>query len=228
MRAQARQGAAAPHEFVALRHVLDDMRLYKSRAEQASLRRAAQSRWRPTAARCALSVPGAWSTRSWPSCCMNFARTTRIFLPSHRRRRRQLLRPCTIATMINGCATATLLLDAGCEHELYASDITRTFPVGGRFTAAQRAVYEVVLEAQLAAIDKVRSGNHWNHPHEAACASSPRAGQAGPAQGRTAALVKDRAYLQFFGHRTGHWLGWTCMMWATTRSAASGGCWNPE
>ena len=50
----------------------------------------------------------------------------------------------------------------------YASDITRTFPVGGRFTSAQRAVYDIVLEAQLAAIDKVRPGNHWNHPHEAA------------------------------------------------------------
>ena len=61
-----------------------------------------------------------------------------------------------------------LLVDAGCEYQFYASDVTRTWPVNGRFTAEQRAVYEVVLEAQLAAIDQVRAGHHWNEPHEAA------------------------------------------------------------
>ena len=70
--------------------------------------------------------------------------------------------------VLDGLDTIELLLDAGCEHDYYASDITRTFPVSGKFTAVQRAVYEVVLEAQLAAIDKVRPGNDWNDPHEAA------------------------------------------------------------
>ena len=61
-----------------------------------------------------------------------------------------------------------LLIDAGCELDGYASDITRTFPVNGRFSAAQREVYEIVLAAQRAAIESVRPGNAWNEPHDAA------------------------------------------------------------
>lgn len=61
-----------------------------------------------------------------------------------------------------------MLVDAGCEIECYASDITRTYPVNGRFSEPQRILYELVLEAQVAAIDKARVGNHWNDPHEAA------------------------------------------------------------
>jgi len=100
------------------------------------------------------------------------------------------------------------LLDAGCEHDYYASDITRTFPVNGRFTPPQRALYEVVLEAQLAAIDKVRCGNHWNHPHEAAVRVITQGlVRLGLLKGKVASLIKDQAYQQFFSHRTGHWLG---------------------
>jgi Xaa-Pro aminopeptidase len=106
------------------------------------------------------------------------------------------------------CDGDLLLLDAGCEHELYASDITRTFPVSGRFTPAQRAIYNVVLEAQLAAIEKARSGNHWNHPHEAAVRVITQGlVKLGLLKGKVAALIKAQAYLQFFNHRTGHWLG---------------------
>src|SRR5271154_1551628 len=101
-----------------------------------------------------------------------------------------------------------LLLDAGCEHDYYASDVTRTFPVGGRFTAVQRAVYEVVLEAQLAAIDKVRPGNHWNQPHEAAVRVVTQGlVKLGLLRGSVPRLVKEQAYAPFFNHRTGHWLG---------------------
>jgi Xaa-Pro aminopeptidase len=101
-----------------------------------------------------------------------------------------------------------LLLDAGCEYDYYASDITRTFPIGGRFTPAQRAVYEVVLEAQLAAIDVVRAGNDWNQPHDAAVrAVTSGLVKLGLLKGRPAHLIKERAYLDFFSHRTGHWLG---------------------
>jgi Xaa-Pro aminopeptidase len=106
------------------------------------------------------------------------------------------------------CDGELLLLDAGCEHDYYASDITRTFPVGGRFTPAQRAIYEVVLEAQLAAIDKVRPGNHWNQPHEAAVrAITHGLVRLGILKGSVARLIKEQAYLPFFSHRTGHWLG---------------------
>jgi Xaa-Pro aminopeptidase len=101
-----------------------------------------------------------------------------------------------------------LLIDAGCEYELYASDITRTFPVSGRFTPEQRAVYEVVLEAQYASIEKTIAGNHWNEPHDAAVkAITQGLVKLGLLKGKVPALIKDGAYRKFFMHRTGHWLG---------------------
>jgi Xaa-Pro aminopeptidase len=101
-----------------------------------------------------------------------------------------------------------LLIDAGCEFDYYASDITRTFPVNGRFTPPQRAVYEVVLAAQRAAIGKTRSGNHWNEPHEAAVRVITQGlVKLGLLKGKVPKLIKDEAYKKFFMHRTGHWLG---------------------
>jgi Xaa-Pro aminopeptidase len=101
-----------------------------------------------------------------------------------------------------------LLVDAGCEFECYASDITRTYPVSGRFSPEQRAVYEVVLAANRAAIAKVRPGNHWNEPHEAAVRVITQGlVKLGLLKGRVPALIKSHAYRRFFMHRTGHWLG---------------------
>jgi Xaa-Pro aminopeptidase len=208
LRVQARQGGAA-HEFVALRHVLDDMRLYKSRAETASLRRAAQ-----------IAV-GAHRR------AMRFARPGRMeyevmaeVLHEFRSHNADISYYPIVGGGANACVMHyrdndqplcdgdLLLLDAGCEHDYYASDITRTFPIGGRFTQPQRAVYEIVLEAQLAAIDKVRAGNHWNHPHEAAVRVITQGLlKLGLLEGKVAALIKEQAYLKFFSHRTGHWLG---------------------
>ncbi len=208
LRVQGRQ-TGAPHEFVALRHVLDDMRLYKSRAEQVTLRRAAQ-----------ITV-GAHRR------AMRFARPGRMeyevmaeVLHEFRSHNADIsyypivgggANACVMHYRDNNqplCEGDLLLLDAGCEHDYYASDITRTFPVSGRFTPCQRAIYELVLEAQLAAIDKVRSGNHWNHPHEAAVRVITQGlVKLGLLKGKVTALIKDQAYLQFFSHRTGHWLG---------------------
>jgi Xaa-Pro aminopeptidase len=101
-----------------------------------------------------------------------------------------------------------LLIDAGAEYDYYASDITRTFPVNGRFTRAQRALYDVVLEAQEAAIEKVQPGNHWNEPHEAAVEVLAEGLVAlGLIKGRASAVIKKGRYRKFYVHRTGHWLG---------------------
>jgi Xaa-Pro aminopeptidase len=101
-----------------------------------------------------------------------------------------------------------LLIDAGCELDYYASDITRTIPVNGRFSPEQRAIYEIVLEAQLAAIEKTRKGNHWNEPHDAAVRVITRGLQKiGLLKGTLARLIKDEAYRTYFMHRTGHWIG---------------------
>jgi Xaa-Pro aminopeptidase len=101
-----------------------------------------------------------------------------------------------------------LLIDAGCEYGLYASDITRTFPVNGRFTPEQKAIYDIVLEAQEAAFSCIKPGNHWNEPHDAAVrAVTQGLVRVGLLKGRVPTLIKDEAYRKFFMHRTGHWLG---------------------
>ncbi len=196
-------------EFVALGHVLDDMRLYKSRPEQAKLRRAAQIAVGAHRRAMRFAHPGRMEYEVMAELLHEF-RSNNADLSYH--------------PIVGGGANACvmhyrdndqklrdgdlLLLDAGCEYDYYASDITRTFPVNGRFTPAQRAVYEVVLEAQLAAIDKVRPGNHWNDPHEAAVrAITQGLMRLGLLKGTLSGLIKEQAYLPFFSHRTGHWLG---------------------
>jgi Xaa-Pro aminopeptidase len=101
-----------------------------------------------------------------------------------------------------------VLIDSGCEHGHYASDITRTFPVDGRFSAPQRALYGVVLEAQLAAIAEARVGKHWDEVHQAAVRRLT-AGmvELGLLKGRLSRLLKEGAYRRWYMHRTGHWLG---------------------
>jgi Xaa-Pro aminopeptidase len=101
-----------------------------------------------------------------------------------------------------------VLVDAGCEHEMYASDVTRSFPVGGRFSTAQRELYEVVLAANSAATAAAQPGNHWNDPHDAAVAAVTRGlKELGILSGRLPSLLKTQAYRPFFMHKTGHWLG---------------------
>src|SRR3984885_12496842 len=91
-----------------------------------------------------------------------------------------------------------LLIDAGCEYEYYASDITRTFPVNGRFSPEQRAVYDIVLAANEAAIQKVKPGNHWNDSHLAAVhVITQGLVKLGLLEGRVAKLERDGAYRRF-------------------------------
>jgi Xaa-Pro aminopeptidase len=101
-----------------------------------------------------------------------------------------------------------LLIDAGCELDGYASDITRTFPVNGRFSAAQREVYEIVLAAQRAAMDQVRAGNAWNEPHDAAVKVLAQGViDLKLVPGSLGEVLEKETYKRFYMHRTGHWLG---------------------
>ncbi len=102
-----------------------------------------------------------------------------------------------------------VLIDAGCELECYASDITRTFPVSGKFSPEQKALYEVVLAAQYAAIDAVKPDNHWNQPpHEAALRVLTQGLiDLGLLAGTLDDALANESYKPFFMHRTGHWLG---------------------
>jgi Xaa-Pro aminopeptidase len=209
LRTQARNGRHPPQEFVALDHVLHDMRLYKSRHEIDLLRKSARIAAQAHQRAMRFCRPG-----------VSEYQVMAEFLHEFRSHNADTAYPPIVGGGANSCilhyrdndqplaSGELLLVDAGCEYEYYASDITRTYPVNGRFTAAQRAVYEVVLAANRAAIAAVRPGNHWNAPHEAAVRVVTQGlVKLGLLRGRVPALIKDGAYRRYFMHRTGHWLG---------------------
>jgi len=101
-----------------------------------------------------------------------------------------------------------LLIDAGCEYESYASDITRTFPVNGSYSKPQLELYNLVLAANCAAIEAVKPGADWNRPHEVAVqVLTTGLVELGLLKGRVSSLIKSLAYRRFYMHKTGHWLG---------------------
>ena len=101
-----------------------------------------------------------------------------------------------------------VLIDAACEYQLYASDITRTFPVNGKFSPEQKALYNIVLDAQLAAIDAVQIGNSYKEPHHVAVRILVQGLlDLGIMQGDIEQIIATESYRQFYMHGTGHWLG---------------------
>ena len=210
IKAKQRSGVHVPYEFISLDHILHHMRLYKSRAEIATMRRAAK-----------ISV--AAHKRAMKACRPGLSEFSVEAEYSHEFRRHNARHayPPIVGSGGNGCILhytendaelqdgELLLIDAGCEVEGYASDITRTFPVNGKFNPAQQAIYEIVWKAQQAAIKKVRPGNHWNDPHNAAVRVITR-GLMDLKLLKGASLqtlIKKEAYRKFYMHRTGHWLG---------------------
>jgi Xaa-Pro aminopeptidase len=209
LRSKLSRGVHTPQEFVALDHLLHDMRLYKSRAEISALRRSAKVA--VTAHKRAMQIarPGMFEYEVEAEFRHEFRRNGAW--ASYNPIVGGGANACTLHYVDNSEALKDgdlLLIDAGCELDYYASDITRTFPVNGRFSPEQRAVYEVVLEAQTAAIEKIVTGNHWNDPHDAAVRVITKGlRKLGLLDGTLPKLVKDGAYRQFYMHRTGHWLG---------------------
>lgn len=202
-------GKHPPYEFVALQHALHDMRLYKSRAELSLMREAARIAARAHLRAMKRTKPGANEYEVMAELLHEFrlgnADTSYHPIVGSGPNSCVLHYRDNNRTMRNG---ELLLVDAGCEYECYASDITRTWPVNGRYTPEQRAVYEVVLAANLAAIEKVKPGNHWNQPHEAAVRTVTQGLlKLGLLKGRLPQLIRDQAYKKFFMHGTGHWLG---------------------
>jgi len=118
---------------------------------------------------------------------------------------------CTLHYNANNCVLNNgdlLLIDAGCELDGYASDITRTFPVNGKFSPAQKDLYELVLASQFAAIDAAKPNNHWNDPHEAALDVLVQGFiDFKLCKGTKEEVLENGSYRQFYMHRTGHWLG---------------------
>lgn len=204
-----RQSGHAPDELVDLDHLLHEMRLFKSRREVSVMKRSA--RIAVDAHRQAMRAckPGMYEYELEAEYRYAFARHGA-----------QCSYEPIVAAGSNACVLHyhandsvlndgdLVLIDAGCELECYASDVTRTFPVNGEFSEPQRDLYEIVYAANQAATDKVRSGNHWNDPHDAAVREITRGLRGlGILQGRLPALIKTGAYQPFFVHKTGHWLG---------------------
>ncbi len=209
LRTGASRGLHTPTEFVALDHLLHDMRLYKSRNEISAMRKAATVAVAAHRRAMQIARPGIYEYEVEAEFRHEFRRNSAWV--SYSPIVGGGANACTLHYVENGDELKDgdlLLIDAGCELDYYASDITRTFPVNGRFSPEQRAVYEIVLEAQLAAIEKTVRGNHWNDPHDAAVRVITKGlKKLGLLDGTPAKLIKDGAYRQFYMHRTGHWLG---------------------
>jgi len=207
---KGRAGVHAPDQVHSVGHYVHEMRLYKSREEIKTMRRAAQ-------------ISAAAHRRAMEICrpgLHEYQIEGELLHAFMRHGSRAPAYPSIVGAGANTCILHynenseqladgdLLLIDAGCELDHYASDITRTFPVNGRFTPEQRAVYEIVLQAQLAAIAKVAPGNHWNDPHQAALEVITKGlVELGILKGRWRTLLKEEAYRPYYMHRTGHWLG---------------------
>lgn len=206
---ETRRGTSAPAQIVQLDRIVDEMRLHKS-AEEIQLMQIASN------------ISAEAHTRAMQTVQPNMmeyaleAELNYIFgkngcVPSYN---------SIVGGGENGCILHyvennkplkdgdLVLIDAACEYELYASDITRTFPVNGKFSPEQKALYQVVLDAQIAAIDAVRIGNSYKEPHNIAVQILVQGLlDLGIMQGDFDEIIETESYRQFYMHGTGHWLG---------------------
>lgn len=210
LRQASRSGKHSPTEIIELEHCLNELRLFKSSQEIKAMRQAADASVAAHIRAMQFTRPGRWEYEVEAELIHEFMRHG-CRSPAY---------PSIVGGGENGCIlhyiennkklknNDLLLIDAGAEYQCYAADITRTFPVNGKFTKPQRDLYTVVLEAQKAAIAAVKPGNHWNQPHEVAVDILTQGLiDLGLLKGNHAQLVEEEAYREFYMHRTGHWLG---------------------
>jgi len=210
VRGLARNGVRAPATMGEVRVLLDEMRLVKSDQELSIMRHAA-------AISCDAHRQAMRATRAGrfefeiEAELLHAFRAAGAQAPAYTSIVAGGAHACVLHYVENAARLEPgdlLLIDAGCELDGYASDITRTFPVDGRFSGPQRALYECVLEAQLSAIDAVRPGASWQAPHDAAVEVLSRGFvDLGLCEGPVERVLESGDYKRFFMHRTGHWLG---------------------
>lgn len=210
IRSKVRQGAVPPDDFSDISHLLHDMRMIKSKQEIAIMTDAAKLSAAAHTRAMTRCKPGMWEYQLQAEieheCMMGGSPR-----PAY---------PAIVGGGKNGCILHygennqklndgdLVLIDAGCELQYYASDITRTFPVNGRFSTEQRAIYDLVLKSQYAAIEAVKPGAHWNAAHEVTVqVLTEGLVELGLLKGDVDKLIEDEAYREFFMHKTGHWLG---------------------
>jgi Xaa-Pro aminopeptidase len=209
VRALVRQGAQPPHEFLELGHLLDELRLFKDAAEIKLMQRAADISVAAHEAAMRAARPGVYEYEL--QAALEYVFRMHEAVPAY---------GCIVGAGANGCvlhyhannAAARdgdlVLIDAGAEYRGYAADITRTFPVGGRFTKEQRALHDLVLAAQAAALDQARPGFPSSAGHDAAVETLTEGLlRLGLLRGRLAKNIADGSYKRYYRHKTGHWLG---------------------
>lgn len=210
IRSRVRTGAHPPGEFMVLDHLLHEMRLIKSAKEIELMTGAAR-------------ISSRAHERAMQACrarLYEYSLEAELLYEFMRSGARAPAYNSIVASGANACILHyvsnrgplqdgdLVLIDAGCEYHGYASDITRTFPVSGRFSDAQKALYDIVLEANLAAIDAVRPGASWDEPHVVSVRIiTGGLVRLGLLEGDVDALIEDGAYKDFYMHRVGHWLG---------------------
>jgi Xaa-Pro aminopeptidase len=210
IRAKVRTGATPPGEFLDLDHYLHDMRLFKSAAEIRVMKQAGE-------------ISALAHTRAMKTCkpgMFEYQIEAELRYEFGHHGARHVAYTPIVGGGANGCVLHyvdnnqklkdgdLLLIDAGCELDFYAADITRTFPINGTFSPEQKALYEVVLAAQIEAIAAVKVGNHWNDPHETSVrVITEGLVELGLLQGKVGELIEKEDYKRFYMHRIGHWLG---------------------
>lgn len=210
LRGQVRAGITAPSQILDPASLVHEHRLFKGKEEVATLARAGDTTLRAHLEAMRVARPGAFEYQveaavdyvfrahggigpGYPSIVASGPNATTLHYITNDRR------------LEDG---DLMLLDAGCEVDFYTADVTRTFPVSGRFTEAQRAVYEAVLESQLAGIEKVRPGVRFQDVHdEATAVLVSNLVKLGILQGDVQDLIAKGAHRRYFMHRTSHWLG---------------------
>ena len=210
VQAKVRSGIRAPNEIHDVRTLLNEMRLFKDEHELMMMRHAAEIASHAHRRAMQFTRPGQFEYQIEAELLHEFCRHGA----------RHPAYPSIVAGGANACVLHyvgnnarlkegdLLLIDAGCELEGYASDITRTFPVNGKFSDAQKDVYELVLAAQTAALAAARPGKTWNAPHDAALRVLAQGFiDLKLCQGSVDEVLEKESYKRFYMHRTGHWLG---------------------
>ncbi|MDD4907239.1 MAG: Xaa-Pro aminopeptidase [Methylobacter tundripaludum] len=210
IRSQSRSGVTAPGELASLEHILHEMRLFKSPEELKLMRRAADVSANAHVKAMQRCKPGLYEYQIEAEIIYNFIQDGL----------RAVAYPSIVAGGKNACVLHytenadqlksgdLLLIDAGAECDHYAADITRTFPVSGRFSEPQKQLYQLVLDAQTAAIAQIKPGLPWHLAHDASVEVLTKGlVTLGLLKGKVTKLIKDEKYKQFYMHRIGHWLG---------------------
>lgn len=206
---ESRRGASAPAHVIQLDRILDEMRLHKSEKEIELMQIA--SNISSEAHTRAMQTVRSGMMEYALEAELNYVFGKNGCVPSYNSIVGGGANGCILHYVENNQALKAgdlVLIDAACEYQLYASDITRTFPVNGKFSPEQKALYNIILKAQLAAIDAVRVGHSYKEPHHVAVRILVEGLlELGLMQGDLEQIIASESYHQFYMHGTGHWLG---------------------